>query len=175
MTVIAQPGPPPSAAGGTGICATVRAERINDGRSPAMRPWLRARDDIWYNHPDELALLLADCVDPNLVEGEARWTLLHHAAQRDRIAAARVLLAAGANPSLRNREGERPADLARSPEMQALLGPKAALRPAGDAMTPRARECLAKREADAKLCYDSTCRMRTLTKQQRCLKTGLYY
>ena len=34
---------------------------------------------------------------------------------------------------------------------------------------------IAKREADAALCSDQTCRMRTLTKQQQCLRTGLYF
>ena len=164
-----------AAAGSNGMCAAVRAEKINDGRSPTLRPWLRARDDVWYDHPDEITLLLEDCVDADQQEGEARWTLLHHAAQRDRVEIAKILLSYGANPSIRNREGERAADLAKSPEMAALLGPKAAPRPAAGATSARAKECLAKREADAALCSDQTCRMRTLTKQQQCLKTGLYF
>lgn len=161
--------------GSNGMCAAVRAEKINDGRSPTLRPWLRARDDVWYDHPDEITLLLEDCVDANYQDGEARWTLLHHAAQRDRVEVAKILLSYGANPSIRNREGERAADLAKSPEMAALLGPKKPVRPIAGATTAREKECMAKREADAALCSDQTCRMRTLTKQQQCLQTGLYF
>jgi hypothetical protein len=157
-----------------GICAMVRAEKINDGRSPTLRPWLRGRDDVWYDHPDELALLLEDCVDPNYQDGEARQTLLHHAAQRDRVEVAKVLLAHGANPAIRNRDGERPADLAKSPEMQALLGPKAKPKPQAGATTVREKECMDKQMADAALCSDTTCRMRTMRKWQQCLATGLY-
>ena len=158
-------------AGGNGICAAVRAEKVNDGRSPAMRPFLRARDDIWYNHPDELALLLEDCVKAN-DKDQYGSTLLHIAADRDRVEAAKVLLAHGASKSARDKDGKRPADYATSPEMKALLGPAG---PAKPAATDRKTECAQKHRADAALCSDTTCKMSANRRWEQCLKTGRYW
>jgi ankyrin repeat protein len=169
-----------SAAGGSnGSCAAVIAEKANNGRSPAMRPILRARDDIWYNHPDELALLLEDCVSAN-AKDDVGDTLLHTAASRNRIEAARVLLAHGASKSARDRSGKIPADYATSPEMKALLGPGSGARGltgtnATNASEARKTECAQKYQADVALCSDTSCRMRSNSHWAQCLKTGNYW
>lgn len=158
--------------GGNGACAAVVAERANNGRSAAMRPILRARDDIWYNHPDELASLLDDCVDAN-GKDDVGSGLLHTAASRDRIEAAKILLAHGASRSLRDRSGKIAAEYATSAEMRALLGsPSPAARAApGDRKT----QCAQKYQADVALCSDTSCRMRANAHWQKCLKTGEYW
>lgn len=176
----APPGTDRSAAGGgNGSCAAVVAEKANNGRTPAMRPILRARDDIWYNHPDELALLLDDCVDAN-AKDDVGSTLLHTAASRNRVDAARVLLAHGASRTARDRSGNTPAHYATSPEMKALLGPASAPAaassgPAGTASEARKKECAQKYQADAALCSDSSCKMRANSHWAQCLKTGRYW
>jgi hypothetical protein len=162
----------PVAKGANGMCAAVRAEKINDGRSPQMRPWLRARDDIWYSHPDELALLLEDCVDANQQDDYGR-TLLMVAAERDKVAEAKVLLAHGASCKLANSDGETALLLAHSPEMKAALancpaGRKAPVNVAGD----RSKECQQKYQADAALCSDTTCKLTAQRKWGQCRKTG---
>lgn len=162
---------------GNGACAAVVAERANNGRSAAMRPILRARDDIWYNHPDELALLLEDCVGANQKD-DVGSGLLHSAASRDRIEAAKILLAHGASRSLRDTAGRIPADYATSDEMKALLGPPSAKAAAtGAAMAGKGdkKECAQKYQADVALCSDGTCRMRAMSHWQKCLRTGSYY
>lgn len=163
-----------SASGGSnGSCAAVIAEKVNNGRSAAMRPILRARDDIWYNHPDELALLLEDCVKPD-ARDDVGDTLLHTAASRDRVEAARVLLAHGASKSARDRSGKTPAAYATSPEMKALLGPAGPARPA-TAASGRKTECAQKHQADAALCSDTSCKMAANRRWQQCLSTGRYW
>lgn len=162
--------------GGAGMCAMVRADPVNDGRSPAMRPFLKAKDAVWYNHPDELEGLLEDCVSANQ-QDEYGWTLLHHAADRDRGALAKILIAHGAKANVRNKDGQTAAQLATSPEMRALLGPaQAAPKPAGgDATADRKLQCRQKYEADAALASDSTGRMSAMRRWQQCLNTGLYW
>lgn len=177
--VSTRPADEPVAANGgaNGSCAAVVAERANNGRSAAMRPILRARDDIWYNHPDELALLLEDCVGANQKD-DVGSGLLHTAASRDRIEAAKVLLAHGSSRSLRDAAGRIPADYASSPEMKALLGPpsaKADTTSAAMAGKGDKKECAQKYQADVALCSDGTCRMRAMSHWQKCLKTGSYY
>ncbi|GAO39857.1 hypothetical protein SCH01S_39_01420 [Sphingomonas changbaiensis NBRC 104936] len=168
---------PAGSSAGNGACAAVIAERANNGRSAAMRPILRARDDIWYNHPDELALLLDDCVGAN-AKDDVGSTLLHTAASRDRVSAAKVLIAHGASRSARDRDGKVPADYATSAEMKALLGPPspaaAATRTASGAAGDK-KECAQKYQADVALCSDGTCRMRAMSHWQKCLKTGSYF
>lgn len=166
--------------GSNGSCAAVIAERANNGRSAAMRPILRARDDIWYNHPDELALLLDDCVDANMRD-DGGSTLLHTAASRDRIEAAKVLLAHGADRKRTDKDGRLPADYASSAEMRALLGapsapPRISTAPGSSpANATRKRECAQKHSADAVLCGDTSCQIRANTHWQKCLKTGEYW
>ncbi|RYE03562.1 MAG: ankyrin repeat domain-containing protein [Sphingomonadales bacterium] len=160
--------------GGNGICGAVRAEKINDGRSPQMRPFLRAKDNVWYNHPEELALLLEDCVGAN-DKDQYGSTLLHIAADRDRVEAAKVLIAHGASKTVRDKDGKLPADYATSPEMKALLGPASKAAPATGAAATRKVECEQKYRADAALCSDSTCKMRANRRWQQCLSTGNYW
>lgn len=156
-----------------GMCAQVRAEKINDGRSPAQRPFLKAKDAVWYNHPDELVGLLDDCVGVNDVD-QYGWTLLHHAADRDRLDVARILVERGASRSLRNKDGDTAANLATSPEMKALLGPASAAKVDG-ADAQRKLECRQKHDADAALASDSTGKMSANRRWEQCLKTGLYW
>lgn len=157
----------------TGMCDIARNDPAASSRSPAMRPYLRARDAIWYNHPDELAGLIDDCVGVNM-QDEYGWTLLHHAADRDRVALAKLLLERGASRTIRNKDGRTAASLATSPEMKALLGP-AASTPAPAGNSGRDRECQQKYQADVALCSDGTCRMRSMRKWEQCRKTGNYW
>lgn len=163
-----------SAPGSTGMCAMVRAENVNDGRSPALRPALKAKDAVWYNNADELIGLIEDCVKVNEPD-QYGWTLLHHAADRDRVAIARILLDHGALKNIRNRDGQTAPQLATSPEMKVLLGTAAAVPATASRLTGRALECRQKYEADAALSSDSTGRMRAMRRWQQCLKTGLYW
>lgn len=158
-----------------GMCAAVRAEKVNDGRSPALRPLLKARDAIWYNHPEELAALLDDCVDANAKDGGT--TLLHIAAERDRLEAAKILLDHGASRSARDEDGKNAAAYAQSPEMKTLLGPAttAAEKSNGAASKGGRKECEQKFQADAALASDTTGKARAYRRWQQCLKTGLYW
>ena len=160
---------------GNGMCAAARAEKVNDGRSPALRPLLKARDAIWYNHPEELAALLDDCVDANAKDGGT--TLLHIAAERNRIDAAKILLEHGASRSALDEDGKNPAAYAQSPEMRALLGPPTTTtaKAKGAAAKGDRKECEQKFRADAALSSDSTGKARAYRRWQQCLKTGLYW
>lgn len=171
---VAGAAPKAAPTGGNGMCAAVRAEKVNDGRQPSMRPFLRAKDDIWYNHPDELALLLEDCVGAN-DKDQYGSTLLHIAADRDRVEAAKVLLTHGASKSIRDKDGKLPADYATSPEMKALLGPAGKAAPVTGAAAKRKIECEQKYRADAALCSDTTCKMSANRRWQQCLNTGRYW
>ena len=170
-----EPGPAKVASGGNGTCAAVRSEPVNNGRSAALRPFLRARDDVWYNHPDELALLLEDCVAVDQRDSDGS-TLLMAAAERGRIDAARVLLDHGANCSLSSNRGDTALGLASTPEMKALLAScrMAAAAPVS-ADASRKKECQQKYQADAALCGDTTCRLTAQRKWGQCLKTGNYW
>jgi len=169
------PAPAKGSATGNGTCAAVRAEPVNDGRSPAMRPFLKARDAVWYNHPDELAALIEDCVGVDQRDDYGS-TLLMIAAERGRIDAARVLMDHGANCSLASKNGDTALGLAGTPEMKALLAACAkgsAQQVSADAS--RKKECLQKYQADAALCGDTTCKLGAQRKWGQCLKTGNYW
>ena len=174
----AAPSSPAPAQASNGMCAAVRAENVNDGRSPTLRPWLKARDDIWYSNPDELAMLLDDCVDANFKD-DAGWTLLMIAADRDKADAARILLTHGASCRVTNTHGDTPASLAKSPEMKGLLAscptakPKVAAKPAGSKGDKK--QCQALYQADAALCSDLSCKLGAQRKWQKCLDTGTYW
>jgi len=160
-------------ASSSGMCATVRAEKVNDGRSPSLRPALKARDAVWYNNADDLIRLIEDCVKVNEPD-QYGWTLLHHAADRDRVAIAKILLDHGAVKTIRNKDGKTATQLASSPEMKALLGTPLAS-PAAARSGGRNLECRQKYEADAALSSDSTGKMRAMRRWQQCLKTGRYW
>lgn len=161
-------------AGSNGMCEQARTDPASAHRSPAMRPFLAAKDAVWYNHPDELAGLLEDCVRVDQAD-EYGWTLLHHAADRDRVALAQILLAHGAASGPRNKDGQTAAHLATSAEMKALLGSDASPARPDDAGDARRLECRQKYEADAALASDSTGRMRAMRRWQQCLDTGRYW
>lgn len=167
----------PSASGApaaAGLCAMVRDEKINDGRSAAERPFLKAKDAIWYNHPDELLALIEDCVGVDQQDAYG-WTLLHHAASRDRVALAQILIDHGARRTLRNKDGEVPAQLATSVEMKQLLGPAPTIAKVASESETRRLECRQKYEADAALASGSTGRMSAMRRWQQCLETGRYW
>lgn len=166
--------PATAAAGSNGMCAQARSNPASASRSPAMRPFLAAKDAIWYNHPDELAGLLEDCVGVADVD-EYGWTLLHHAADRDRVPLAQILLQHGARSGPRNKDGQTAAHLATSAEMKALLGSDASTAMPASGDDRRRLECRQKYEADAALASDSTGRMRAMRRWQQCLDTGRYW
>jgi hypothetical protein len=174
LAPVAKPAANPSA-GNNGSCAAVRAEPVNNGRSPALRPFLKARDAVWYNHPDELAALLEDCVGADQRDSDGS-TLLMAAAERGRIEAARVLLDHGASCSLSSKNGDTALGLASTPEMKALLAScaKGAAQPVS-ADAGRKKACRQKYEADAALCSDTTCKLTAQRHWSQCLKTGNYW
>ncbi len=57
-----EPRQPAAPAASTGMCEMARNDPASSSRSPALRPFLAAKDAVWYNHPDELTGLLEDCV-----------------------------------------------------------------------------------------------------------------
>lgn len=166
--------------GSNGMCASVRAEMINDGRSIAERPFLKAKDAVWYNHPDELVGLIEDCVS---VDEKDRYgmTLLHHAADRDRVALAQILLDMGASRNIVDKDGNTAAAYATSPEMKALLGPapktgaSARAGGTGSATADRKKECEQKYQANVALASDAAGRAASYRRWQQCLKTGLFW
>ncbi len=165
---------PVAAPASKGICDRVRNEQINDGRSPASRPFLKAKDAIWYNHPDELKALIEDCVSINQ-QDDYGWTLLHHAVDRNRLDMVRYLLGVGASRAVRNKDGDAAADLATTPEMRQLIGPAPKAGQKLTAEETRKKECRQKYEADVALAYDTTGRMSAMRRWEQCLKTGRYW
>jgi len=161
-------------AGSNGMCEQARTDPASSSRSPAMRPFLAARDAVWYNHPDELAGLLEDCVKVTDAD-EYGWTLLHHAADRDRVALAQILFERGARSGPRNKDGQTAAHLATLAEMKALLGTDTSAAAPTNADDQRRLECRQKYEADAALASDTTGRMSAMRRWQKCLDTGLYW
>lgn len=160
----------PQSAPATRVAARALAQ--NDGRTPATRARLEARDAVWYDKPDDLAALLDAGLDVNAPDDHARETLLHTAAWRDRLVIARLLLARGADRSLRDKDGKRPADYASSPEMRALLGPAAPARPA--TADDHCRRMW--REATALCGLGATsCNTSAHIRYQQCQKTGTWY
>ncbi len=75
----------------------------------------------FYNHPDIIAYLVKEKgMDPNGAD-KSGWTPSHHAAEKDAMGAAAKLLALGANASLKNAQGQRPAELCREASLKKLL------------------------------------------------------
>lgn len=160
--------------GSNGMCEQARTDPASSHRSPAMRPFLAAKDAVWYNHPDELAGLVEDCVKVTDTD-EYGNTLLHVAADRDRVALAQILLEHGAKSGARNKDGQTAAHLATSAEMKALLGTDTSAAAPASASDKRRVECRQKYEADAALASDTTGRMSAMRRWEKCLETGLYW
>lgn len=159
----------------SGMCAMAVADPANDGRSPAVRPFLKAKDAIWYNHSDQLTGLIEDCVGVDS-QDQYGWTLLHHAADRDRVALAKILLDHGAKRMIANKDGKTASALATSPEMKAILGAGSIVQPQADtASASRKIECQQKYRADVALASDTTGKMSTMRRWSQCLKTGRYW
>ena len=161
-------------AGSNGMCEQARTDPASSHRSPAMRPFLAAKDAVWYNHPDELAGLIDDCVEVTDTD-EYGNTLLHVAADRDRVALAQILLQHGARSGPRNKDGQSASHLATSAEMKALLGNDASAAAPTNADDKRRLECRQKYDADAALASDTTGRMSAMRRWEKCLETGLYW
>jgi hypothetical protein len=129
------------------------------------------------------------------------YTLLHYAADGNRLELVKALLRRGANPDARAQTGSTPWDMATSSSVRAVL--KAAMKappahptfstPSGRAGTAtnavstgtakttasagdkNRADCNKKWKADYNLCSDTTCKMVTYRKHAKCLKTGLYW
>jgi hypothetical protein len=177
------PGRKPVAAPGrgpNGACAAANANPANDGRTAATRPRLQARDAVWYNQPDQLAALLDDCVGVNSKDTDG-GTLLHVAAERNRLDIARLLIARGASRTAVDDAGKRPADYAASPEMRALLGAPAQSRPApapaAQAGGPNEAYCKQMWHEATALCGlgADRCTTSASIRYSACLKKGTWY
>jgi hypothetical protein len=148
----------------------------NDGRTASTRPRLEARDAVWYNNKAELEAILNEGLDVNALDETSRETLLHAAAWRDRVDIARMLLARGANPAIRDKDGKSPADYAQSPEMRALLGQgRASPRPTGQ---PNASDhCKRMWQEATALCGigATSCNTSAHIRYQSCQQKGVWY
>jgi ankyrin repeat protein len=174
----ARPAPAAAPGGGGGACAAAMSAPANSGRTPSTRARLQARDHVWYNQPGELIALLDDCVEINSKDTGGS-TLLHVAAERDRIDIARMLVGRGASLTATDASGKRPADYAASPEMAALLGPKSA--PAAAPQSTANNEAYCRRmwnEAQV-LCGSGSdgrmCRTSASVQYNGCLQRGTWY
>jgi hypothetical protein len=126
------------------------------------------------------------------------YTLLHYAADGNRLELVKALLQRGANPDARANTGSTPWDMATASSVKAVL--KAAMKAPPAKPTPSApsvrgntggtgkvtasadgkaggnrADCNKKWKADYNLCSDTTCKMITYRKHAKCLKTGLYW
>lgn len=74
----------------------------------------------WFKPSNEVVEFLSKHGDINAVDNDGS-TSLHLAAELGNIQIVRILLANGANPSLQNKAGETPIDLAEDQEIRKLL------------------------------------------------------
>ena len=168
-----------AAALGAASVAVARGDAFND-----------ARYYIVIDDAKTLALVDSGQFDINFQTDEG-FSILHYAADANRLNLVKALLARGANPDLKSARGRTPYDMAIAPMVKAALGARMAARPAANppprvtgsssAATasgsddPRRTQCSAKWHADQALCSDTTCKMSTYRKWQQCLKTGRYW
>ena len=129
------------------------------------------------------------------------YTLLHYAADGNRLELVKALLQRGADPDAKAKTGSTPWDMATSSSVKAAL--KAAMKrapahssfsaPSAQSNTATASsskspakitasasdknraDCNKKWKADYDLCSDTTCKMITYRKHSKCLKTGTYW
>lgn len=159
-------------------------------------PFNDARYYIAIDDAKTLALVDSGQFDINFQSDEG-FSILHYAADANRLDLVKALLARGANANLRTQRDRTPWDLATAPMVKAAL--RGAMTPAPSASSPRPtspgvsrsptsppalkrstndsqrKQCNAKWYADQALCSDATCKMRTYRKWQTCLKTGRYW
>lgn len=149
-----------------------------------------ARYYIVIDDAKTLALVDSGQFDINFQDDEG-YTILHYAADANRLDLVKALLARGADPNLKSARGRTPYDMATSAMVRATLKPPttAASAPqtpaplaaspsrnlSSGAEDPRRKQCNAKWHADQALCSDTTCKMATYRKWQQCLKTGRYW
>jgi len=171
---------------GAGSVAVASGDAFNDAR------YYIAIDDA-----KTLALVDSGQFDINFQTDEG-FTILHYAADANRLDLVKALLARGANAVLKSARGRTAYDMATAPLVKAALkvrmasvpvAPRStspgsssrAVRPDASAETtvgtadPRRKQCSAKWYADQALCSDTTCKMTTYRKWQQCLKTGRYW
>lgn len=113
-----------------GAAALARGADVNRAMA-AGRPLLN--DLIRWGQFGPARWLLAQGADPNRAQADdlrdadgkpsptASWTALHHAASRGNAKMVETLLAAGADPSRRDRDGRTPLDIARAAPLKALI------------------------------------------------------
>lgn len=171
---------------GAGSVAVARGDPFNDAR------YYIAIDDA-----KTLALVDSGQFDINFQTDEG-FSILHYAADANRLDLVKALLARGADADLKSARGRTAYDMATAPLVKAALKARMAsapvaprssspgsssrvVRPDGSAGTtagtadPRRKQCSAKWNADQALCSDSTCKMTTYRKWQQCLKSGRYW
>lgn len=171
---------------GAGSVAVARGDAFND-----------ARYYITIDDARTLALVDSGQFDINFQTDEG-LTLLHYAADANRLDLVKALLARGADADIKSARGRTAYDMATAPLVKAAL--KAAMTSAPDisksaaagppsragrpdapsaatagSTDPRHKQCSAKWYADQALCSDTTCKMTTYRKWQQCLKTGRYW
>ena len=127
------------------------------------------------------------------------YTLLHYAADGNRLELVKALLERGADADAKAKTGSTPWDMATSSSVKAML--KAAMKGApahptfsapstrssttansssastktASASDKNRADCNKKWKADYDLCSDTTCKMITYRKHSKCLKTGTYW
>ncbi|MBS0480458.1 MAG: ankyrin repeat domain-containing protein [Proteobacteria bacterium] len=166
---------------GAGGMAMAQADAFND-----------ARYYIVIDDAKTLALVDSGQFDINFQTDEG-YSILHYAADANRLDLVKALLSRGANPDLKSARGRTPYDMATAPLVKAALkakmtasappsasapsasAPRAVSPAAAGADDPRRKQCNAKWYADQALCSDTTCKMTTYRKWQQCLKTGRYW
>jgi ankyrin repeat protein len=76
-------------------------------------------DIAWLDKPEAVAALIEAGADVN-ARGINKWTPLHHAVYHHRVDIVRLLLAAGADPTVPEKDGVTPLDLARKENSEIL-------------------------------------------------------
>jgi len=129
------------------------------------------------------------------------YTLLHYAADGNRLELVKALLQRGADPDAKAKTGSTPWDMATSSSVKAALkaamkgapahpsfsapsaqgsapttsGSKSPAKTTASASDKNRADCNKKWKADYDLCSDTTCKMITYRKHSKCLKTGTYW